>query len=61
MDYENSPDTAKNLSGLYFEDDSKRYYPYMIAPHILGLTGYDNNGLQGIELTFDNELSGKAG
>ncbi len=61
MDYENSPETAKNLSGLYFEDDSKRYYPYAIAPHILGFTGYDNNGLLGIELTFDNELSGKAG
>lgn len=61
LDYKNSPDTAQELSGIYFEDDSKRYYPYSIAPHILGFTGYDNNGLQGIELTFDDRLSGKAG
>ena len=52
---------AKAFSGIYFEDDSKRYYPFDVAPHILGFTGYDNNGLQGIELTFDDELSGKAG
>jgi len=61
MDYENSPETAEKFAGIYFEDDSKRYYPYQIAPHILGFTGYDNNGLLGIELTFDDQLSGKAG
>ncbi len=61
MDYENNPEVAEMMAGLYFEDDSKRYYPYQIAPHILGFTGYDNNGLQGIELTFDDMLSGKAG
>ena len=42
MDYENSPETAEKFAGIYFEDDSKRYYPYQIAPHILGFTGYDN-------------------
>lgn len=52
---------AKAFSGISFEEDSKRYYSYNIAPHIMGFTGYDNNGLQGIELTFDDELSGKAG
>lgn len=52
-------DHKQQFSGIYFENDSKRYYPFEIAPHILGFTGYDNNGLQGIELTFDNELSGK--
>ena len=61
MDYEQNPQTSSLLNGLYFEDDSKRFYPYAIAPHILGFTGYDNNGLQGIELTFDSELSGKSG
>jgi stage V sporulation protein D (sporulation-specific penicillin-binding protein) len=53
--------TAKAMSGIYFEDDSKRYYPFNIAPHILGFTGYDNNGIQGIELTFDDELMGRNG
>ena len=61
MDTENNKEMAKAFSGVYFEEDSKRYYPFSIAPHILGFTGYDNNGLQGIELTFDDELSGKAG
>ena len=27
----------------------------------MGFTGYDNNGLQGIELTFDDELMGRNG
>lgn len=52
---------AKAMSGIYFEDDSKRYYPFNVAPHILGFTGYDNNGIQGIELTFDDELMGRNG
>lgn len=52
---------AEAFSGIYFEDDSKRYYPYDVAPHVLGFTGYDNNGLQGVELVFDDSLSGKAG
>ena len=57
---ETNPD-AKLFAGIYFEEDSKRYYSYGIAPHIIGFTGYDNNGLQGIEMTFDGELAGKAG
>lgn len=52
---------AKAMSGVYFEDDSKRYYPFNVAPHILGFTGYDNNGIQGIELTFDDALMGRNG
>ncbi len=52
---------AKLFKGVYFEEDSKRYYSYGIAPHIIGFTGYDNNGLQGIEMTFDGELSGNPG
>lgn len=52
---------AKAFTGVYFENDSKRYYPFNVAPHILGFTGYDNNGLQGIELTFDDELMGRNG
>lgn len=52
---------AEAFTGISFEEDSKRYYSYNVAPHIMGFTGYDNNGLQGIELTFDNELSGVPG
>ena len=53
--------TAKLFSGVYFEEDSKRYYQYNLASHIIGFTGYDNDGMQGIEMTFNNYLSGRAG
>lgn len=51
----------KNLSGIYFENDSKRYYPYNVASHVLGFTGFDNNGIQGIELQMEDYLSGVNG
>jgi len=52
---------AKLFSGVYFEEDSKRYYRYNIAAHVIGFTGYDNNGQGGIELTFDDYLMGRKG
>lgn len=52
---------AANFKGVYFEEDSKRYYSYNVAPHVVGFTGYDNNGLQGIEMTFDEVLTGRTG
>ena len=36
---ETNKDEAKLYSGIYFEEDSKRYYSYGIAPHIIGFTG----------------------
>ncbi len=54
-------DLKEKLSGIYFENDSKRYYPYNVASHVLGFTGYDNNGLQGIELRFNDYLTGVNG
>jgi len=53
---------AKNLKGITFTEESKRYYPEgELASHILGFTGIDNNGLNGLELSYNNQLSGKAG
>ncbi|MGN0162320.1 MAG: penicillin-binding transpeptidase domain-containing protein [Candidatus Ornithomonoglobus sp.] len=49
------------LAGIYFENDTKRYYPYNVASHVLGFTGYDSEGLQGIEKKFDEYLSGENG
>ena len=51
----------QKLSGIYFENDSKRYYPYNIASHVIGFTGFDNNGIQGIELKFEDYLMGVDG
>lgn len=61
LDSDVNEEISSAFTGIYFEDDSKRYYPFNIAAHILGFTGYDNNGIQGIELTFDDELMGRNG
>ncbi len=44
------------------EDSGKRYYPKgRIACHIIGFTGIDDYGLEGVEASFDKYLSGKSG
>ena len=58
---EEDKELKKAFKGVYFEEDTKRYYSYNVAPHLIGFTGYDNTGLLGIELTFEKELSGNAG
>ncbi len=50
------------LSGISVVDDNKRYYPNgNFAAYILGFTDIDNNGLDGIEKTFDEYLTGTPG
>ena len=49
-------------SGVRLIPDSKRYYPYgTLASNLLGFTGYDAQGLEGLELYYEKELSGTAG
>lgn len=48
--------------GVYLVVDSKRYYPYgETLSHILGFVGSDNQGLSGLELTYDKYLTGTNG
>ncbi len=48
--------------GVRFVEDYKRYYPYgTTASTVLGFTGTDNTGLAGLELYYEEELSGTAG
>ncbi len=50
------------LPGLFFVEESIRdYVSGSLAPHVLGFTGIDNQGLTGIEKTFDRELQGTPG
>lgn len=50
------------LSGINIDEDTKRYYPYNdLASQIIGFTGSDNQGLDGIEAKFDKELKGTQG
>ncbi|EXX92550.1 stage V sporulation protein D, partial [Paenibacillus darwinianus] len=50
------------LPGIVVAEDNKRYNPYgSFAAHVLGFTGIDNQGLTGVELTYDKLLSGLSG
>ena len=45
--------------GINIDEDTKRYYPYGdLASHIIGFCGSDNQGLDGIEAKYDEELKG---
>ncbi|MBE3596284.1 MAG: stage V sporulation protein D [Hydrogenibacillus sp.] len=51
-----------NLPGIYVAEDYRRVYPYgTLAAHVLGFTGVDNQGLTGLELVYDDVLSGRRG
>lgn len=48
--------------GILLQEDYKRYYPYgSTASTVLGFTGTDNQGLAGLEIQYDEELTGTAG
>jgi stage V sporulation protein D (sporulation-specific penicillin-binding protein) len=52
----------KITSGISLQEDSKRYYPYgSFASAVLGFTGYDNQGLAGLEAQYDEYLTGTSG
>ncbi len=54
--------TDNKLSGISFVEDVKRFYPYNnLASHVVGFVGSDNQGLEGIESVYDEELSGVPG
>ena len=52
-----------NISnGINIDEDTKRYYPYNnLASQIIGFCGDDNQGLDGIEAVYENELKGEKG
>lgn len=62
-----APETATRarnmkLTGIGFVAESKRFYPNMeIAAHVIGFTGRDPNGLEGIELKYDSTILGNTG
>jgi cell division protein FtsI (penicillin-binding protein 3) len=50
------------LSGFGFYPAERRTYPQRsVAAQVLGYVGIDGNGLAGLELGFDHDLSGRAG
>jgi len=52
----------KKLPGIVFEKDFRRFYPNdKLACHIVGFTGTDREGLEGIELYYNGLLKGTEG
>ncbi|MDR1890355.1 MAG: penicillin-binding protein 2 [Zoogloeaceae bacterium] len=53
---------ALKLPGIHQDGAFRRFYPAaeMVA-HLVGFTGVDDNGLEGVELAFQNELTGTPG
>ena len=50
------------LPGVYLIKESKRYYPYdTLLSHTIGFVGIDNQGLSGLELMYDDYLTGEYG
>lgn len=53
---------ALNFDGVYLLKESKRYYPHDdMLSHVLGYVGIDNQGLSGLELKYDDILTGEYG
>ena len=51
-----------NLPGVFLQREYRRYYPAAeVTAHVVGVTGVDDNGQEGIELAYQDWLSGKAG
>jgi len=51
-----------NLRGIYFQKESKRYYPKSeLAAQVLGYVGMDDAGLSGIEREYEEQLHGRPG
>lgn len=61
------PDAAKavldlDIPGVNEQREYKRYYPMgAVTAHVLGFTNIDDQGQEGLELAFNNWLSGKPG
>ena len=50
------------LAGVKVDEDYKRYYPYeSLGSKVLGFTGADNQGIIGLEVTYDSYMQGTNG
>ncbi|MDE7268742.1 MAG: peptidoglycan glycosyltransferase [Lachnospiraceae bacterium] len=51
-----------DLAGVKVDEDYKRYYPYgELASKVLGFTGGDNQGIIGLEVSYEEYLTGTKG
>lgn len=53
---------ALKLPGIHFQNEYRRYYPAAeVTAHLLGFTGADDIGQEGIELALESRLAGRPG
>lgn len=53
---------ALDIPGIYLQQDYKRYYPEgEVAAHLIGFTNIDDHGQEGLELLYNDWLSGVSG
>jgi len=53
---------ARGIPGVYKQREFRRFYPHgEVMAHVLGFTNIDDHGQEGLELAFDQWLTGKAG
>lgn len=51
-----------NLPGINLRDESRRFYPAgHVAANLLGFTNIDGQGIEGVEKSFNAQLTGKPG
>lgn len=51
-----------HMAGVMVDEDYKRYYPYgSLASKVIGFAGGDNQGILGLEATYDSMLAGQDG
>lgn len=49
----------RGLAGVMVDEDYKRYYPYnTLASRVIGFTGADNQGIIGLEVSYEKYLKG---
>jgi len=62
-----APDTADKVEalgipGVYLQREYRRYYPGgEVTAHLIGFTGVDDTGQEGVELAFQSSLAGRPG
>ena len=53
---------ALRIDHLWLEREYRRFYPAgEVAAHVVGMTNIDDRGLEGLELSYDRLLQGRAG
>jgi cell division protein FtsI (penicillin-binding protein 3) len=62
-----TPDLARKIrnlkiAGIGFVKESRRFYPNSeVAAHVIGFTGLDPQGLEGVELKYNSQILGNTG